>query len=78
GLDLAELFITSDARFDDGTPEGTAFSLDDVPGVKVVAAAADGEKCGRCWKVADDIGANSSHPEICGRCGDAVSSQGAE
>ncbi|MHA1598955.1 MAG: isoleucine--tRNA ligase [Alphaproteobacteria bacterium] len=72
GLDMAELFITSGARFYNGDQDPTAFSLEDVPGVWVRAEAATGEKCGRCWKVSDDIGANPDHPEICGRCGEVV------
>jgi isoleucyl-tRNA synthetase len=72
GLDLAELFITSGARFDDGNQDPDAFSLEDVPGVWVRAEAASGEKCGRCWKVLEDVGSNPNHPEACGRCADAA------
>jgi len=71
GIDLAELFITSAASFGEGNKE-TGFALDDVPGVTVEWSPADGEKCERCWKVLPDVGADSDHPAVCGRCADAV------
>jgi len=33
---------------------------------------ADGQKCERCWHWETDIGKNSEHPTICGRCVKAV------
>jgi len=72
GLDLAELFITSGARFDDADHDPGAFSLEDVPGVWVRAEVAKGEKCERCWKVLEDVGSNPAHPQACGRCADAA------
>jgi len=72
GVDLAEISITSGAELIEGdVPEG-AFTLPDVIGVGVVSEIAEGEKCERCWKVCDDIGANADHPTVCARCGDAV------
>jgi isoleucyl-tRNA synthetase len=72
GLDMPELFITSEANFAPGeTPEG-AFSLDEVPGVSVVVDLAGGEKCARCWQVLADVGAVPAHADICTRCADAV------
>ena len=72
GVDLAEICITSGAKLIEGVaPEG-AFTLPDVNGVGVVSESASGEKCGRCWKVCDDIGTNVAHPTVCGRCADAV------
>jgi len=77
GVDLAELAITSAATLVEGDAPAGAFVLDDVPGVGVVSAVAQGEKCGRCWKVAEDVGVNPAHPTVCGRCADAVDHQGA-
>ena len=72
GLDMSELFITSEANFAAGdAPEG-AFALEDVPGVSVVVEVAAGEKCGRCWQVLADVGTNKAYSDICGRCADAV------
>jgi isoleucyl-tRNA synthetase len=36
------------------------------------ASKADGQKCERCWHWETDIGKNSEHPTICGRCVEAV------
>jgi isoleucyl-tRNA synthetase len=33
---------------------------------------ADGQKCERCWHWETDIGRNTDHPTICGRCVEAV------
>ena len=72
GLDLAEIAITSDAELlEGGAPEG-AFTLEDVAGVGVVPAPAEGEKCERCWRVLPEVGANPEAPGVCGRCADAV------
>jgi len=75
---LADLFITSGMSFGDGTaPEG-AFTIDEVSGVAVVSALAEGEKCQRCWKVLEDVGTVEAHPEVCPRCADAVEQLPAE
>lgn len=51
-------------------PDG-AFRLDDVPGVAVVPALAEGAKCARCWKVLPDVGTHKN-PGVCGRCDRAL------
>lgn len=72
GLDLAEIAITSDVELIEGdVPEG-AFTLEDVPGVGVVPAPAEGEKCERCWRILPEVGANAEAPGTCVRCADAV------
>ena len=72
GQDLAEIAITSDVELIVGdAPEG-AFTLEDVPGVGVVSALAEGEKCERCWRVLPEVGVNADAPGTCGRCADAV------
>ena len=35
---------------------------------KLVTAALAHAKCERCWHVREDVGADSGHPELCGRC----------
>jgi isoleucyl-tRNA synthetase len=72
GVDLAEVSITSDIRVMEGpVPEG-AFTLEDVAGVGVISALAEGEKCERCWRVLPEVGKDPEHPTVCGRCADAV------
>ncbi|NQU56082.1 MAG: class I tRNA ligase family protein, partial [Rhodospirillales bacterium] len=68
----SDLFITSGVTFKSGEAPADAFVLEDVAGVAVVSEIAEGEKCGRCWKVLEDVGSNPAHPEACGRCADAA------
>ncbi|MDX1580102.1 MAG: isoleucine--tRNA ligase, partial [Alphaproteobacteria bacterium] len=72
GIDLAELVITSDATLVHGTPPDEAFTLDDVAGIGVVPAVADGEKCERCWQILPEVGEDRDHPDLCQRCAEAV------
>jgi isoleucyl-tRNA synthetase len=30
--------------------------------------ASQATKCDRCWHYADDVGQDTAHPTICGRC----------
>ncbi|HET6605472.1 MAG TPA: isoleucine--tRNA ligase [Rhodopila sp.] len=50
----------------------TIVSATDEPLAKVTPAA--GEKCVRCWRVLEEVGANAKHPSLCLRCSDAVES----
>jgi isoleucyl-tRNA synthetase len=72
GVDLAEVSITSGAELLSGVgPEG-AFRLEDVPGVAVVFARAQGTKCARSWKILEDVGADPEFPELSLRDAEAV------
>ena len=71
-LDLAEISITSGASFGEGDHPANGFSLDEVPGVWVTVGLAEGEKCGRCWRILPEVGQTSGHAELCRRCADAV------
>ncbi|MEO8411406.1 MAG: class I tRNA ligase family protein, partial [Propionivibrio sp.] len=35
---------------------------------KLACVALSHAKCERCWHVREDVGSDSAHPEICGRC----------
>ena len=35
---------------------------------KLVATPSGHGKCERCWHVREDVGANTEHPTLCGRC----------
>jgi isoleucyl-tRNA synthetase len=66
-----DVCITSAIRLAPGDgPEG-AFRLDDVPGIAVVPALSEGEKCARCWKILPDVGRHA-HASTCARCDDAL------
>jgi isoleucyl-tRNA synthetase len=71
-IDLAEIFITSDAKLiAEAGPDG-AFRLDEVKGVAVVSEKAPGRKCARSWKITPDVGADPEYPDITPRDAEAV------
>ena len=72
GLDLADICITSGVVLKADTAPAGAFTLEDVSGVAVVPALAEGEKCSRCWKTLEEVGRNTDHTELCVRCADVV------
>lgn len=72
GVDLKEIVITSAAELSAKEGPENAFRLDDVEGVAVVPAHADGNKCERCWMVLPDVG-NHNHDATCARCDEALS-----
>ncbi len=74
GIDWAEICITSQISLVDAAPPSDAETLPDVAGAGVVFTRSDGDKCARCWRVLPEVGANATHPELCGRCADAVGS----
>lgn len=53
--DLAEIFIVSYVSVSEGEDN-------------ITIAAAEGEKCERCWTVSKTVGTVSDHPTICARC----------
>jgi isoleucyl-tRNA synthetase len=56
GGDLKFVFITS------------AIELIAGDSLSIRASASNGIKCERCWHYVDDMGHDSAHPTICGRC----------
>jgi len=72
GLDAAELFITSGADFTADAAPGGAFTVEDIEGVAVIPGPSGDTKCIRCYQFPEDIGVDPAHPEICGRCAEAV------
>lgn len=64
GLDLAEIAITSGIRVERGEGPADAFRLDDVKGVAVVPALAEGRKCARSWKVSPAVGTDPDYPDV--------------
>jgi isoleucyl-tRNA synthetase len=70
GLDLAELCITSGLELSTAPAPDGAFRLDEVEGVAVVPAPAQGAKCQRCWQVLPEVSEASGG--LCRRCADAV------
>jgi isoleucyl-tRNA synthetase len=68
GEELRFVMITSEARMyplQDRPADARATDLD---GLYIVARASEHAKCPRCWQHREDVGADSEHPELCGRC----------
>ncbi|MCR6669880.1 isoleucine--tRNA ligase [Devosia ginsengisoli] len=70
GQDLAEIAITSAIDLLPGTGEG--FTLDDVPGVAVVPALAQGTRCARSWKILPEVGSDADYPDVSPRDAQAL------
>jgi isoleucyl-tRNA synthetase len=64
GVDLAEICITSGFVLADGEGPADAFRIDDVAGVSVSVARAEGRKCARSWKITADVGADPEYPAV--------------
>jgi isoleucyl-tRNA synthetase len=67
GEELRFILITSSAQIHSST-ECTDFEL------KIKAS--EHKKCVRCWHHREDVGTNSDHPELCGRCVENVIGEG--
>jgi len=72
---FADLCITSQIKLVEGEGPADAFTLDDVQGVSVVFAKAEGQKCARSWKVLPDVGTHS-FAGVCARCDEALREKG--
>ncbi|WP_445492632.1 isoleucine--tRNA ligase [Rhodopseudomonas sp. RCAM05734] len=71
-IDLAEVFITSNAMMtNDDAPAG-AFTLNDVSGVAVVVEKAIGTKCARSWKILPTVGEDAEYPDVTPRDAQAL------
>ena len=72
GEDFAEICITSGIEVVQNEGPADAFRLEDVPGVSVVFARAEGRRCARSWKVSTDIGADADYPDLSPRDAQAM------
>ena len=64
GQDLAEIAITSAIAVKQNEGPAEAFRLDDVPGVSVVPALAEGQRCARSWKILPEVGSDAEYPDV--------------
>ena len=58
GDDLKFITITSCATVEEAN----------VTEISVSVKSSAHQKCGRCWHYRDDVGHDSQHPDLCGRC----------
>jgi isoleucyl-tRNA synthetase len=74
--ELRFALITSEAQvYPLADKPAQAVETDD-PGLAVVVTASPHGKCVRCWHHREDVGADSEHPELCGRCVENVAGEG--
>jgi isoleucyl-tRNA synthetase len=71
-IDLAEVSITSAATLVQGAGPASAFRLDEVAGVAVEVARAQGRKCARSWKILPSVGADPAYPDVSPRDAQAL------
>ena len=69
-VEMEDICITSRLEIVTGALDADAFQLE-TPGLGVIFAKAEGEKCQRCWKILEDVGSHS-HPGTCARCDAAL------
>jgi isoleucyl-tRNA synthetase len=72
GVDLAEVLITSGVVLRADEAPADAFRMDEVKGVGVTAARAEGAKCARSWRIATDVGSDPEFPDITPRDAQAM------
>jgi isoleucyl-tRNA synthetase len=61
---MAEISITSDIEVIEGEGPSDAFRLEDVRGVAVVFATAEGQRCARSWRILPEVGTDPDYPDL--------------
>ncbi|MCB2169374.1 MAG: isoleucine--tRNA ligase [Deltaproteobacteria bacterium] len=66
---LGHIFIVSQAVLADaGTSLADAYRSEEIEGLQIKVARADGDKCDRCWIHDPTVGEDNEHPSVCLRC----------
>ncbi|HDM8153748.1 isoleucine--tRNA ligase [Vibrio harveyi] len=74
--ELRFVLLTSAAKVKSLSEKTDAAQATDIEGLFVEVAAAEGEKCDRCWHHTSDVGTIEGHEKICGRCVSNVDGEG--
>ncbi|WP_017190108.1 isoleucine--tRNA ligase [Vibrio harveyi] len=74
--ELRFVLLTSGAEVKSLSEKTDAAQATDIEGLFVEVAAAEGEKCDRCWHHTSDVGTIEGHEKICGRCVSNVDGEG--
>ena len=72
GLDVAEVFRTSQATLVAGEGPQGAFRLAEQPKVAVEPRRAEGAKCARSWRILPEVGSDPRYPDLSLRDAEAV------
>ena len=75
-LIISEAHIVADFPADIEKGEGWCTVMDFAGKGKMMAAAARGQKCIRCWRYATSVGSVAAFPHVCARCAEALQSAG--
>ena len=73
--ELRFVLITSTAQVSTQAAPADAVQTE-LAGLSVQVAASTAAKCGRCWHHRHDVGADSTHPDLCLRCVSNVEGDG--
>jgi isoleucyl-tRNA synthetase len=79
GEELRFVMITSEAEVASADAKPATAVEARLPGggtIHIMAQASNHAKCVRCWHHRADVGSNSEHPELCGRCVENVAADG--
>ena len=68
GSELRFVFIISEAGVHDLAANPAAGTETALSGLRVAVKASAHTKCSRCWHRRADVGSNTEHPSLCGRC----------
>jgi isoleucyl-tRNA synthetase len=64
GIDMAEVSITSAIEIIESEGPADAFRIDEVRGVSVVFAKAEGKRCARSWRILPEVGTDPEYPDL--------------
>lgn len=78
GNELRFVLLTSQADVKPLFAASNLAVISELDGLRIGFGKAEGSKCPRCWHYATDIGQDSEHPELCGRCVTNVAGNGEE
>lgn len=76
GDELRFVMITSAAAIKPLSEAPAAAAETGLEGLQILAAPSAAEKCERCWHRREDVGNDSQHPALCGRCVENVAGAG--
>jgi len=62
--EIAQMFIVSNVRLEPAALSECAWN----EGLEIEAARAKAEKCSRCWRYVEGVGAEAAYPGLCPRC----------
>ena len=64
GIDMAEISITSAIEIIESEGPADAYRTDEVKGVAVVFAKAEGKRCARSWRILPEVGTDPEYPDL--------------